>query len=314
MDADGKVQATDRASAVRVRAATAPSPQERLFWIGLACAAVLHAALIVGFTRSSLPRQMGEKSGRPDGISVALVDAADLKSKNTFAEDGAPAGSVAPAQPSQPTPKEAARLHDEQKQKPAPRPSDKAAPERASPPDEAAKQDKVSKDQKQEALAWPIDTQALEQVLPPDQAAKQSDAAAPSKQAAKPPPQQPPQLPQPQLQLSLPDAPMVPGGLSPSFARPAGITRSGENDEFGRRVIRALRQTMPRPAGVLGQVTVRFFLTENGNLVEVRLMRSAGDPILDQNVVFAVKQASFPIPPVGSTLLDRTFLVTYIYR
>ena len=184
-------------------------------------------------------------------------------------------------EPSQPTPKEAARLHDEQKQKPAPRPSDKAAPERASPPDEAAKQDKVSKDQKQEALAWPIDTQALEQVLPPDQAAKQSDAAA--RLQAQPPSRlrsSPRSCRKPQLQLSLPDAPIVPGGLSPSFARPAGITRSGENDEFGRRVIRALRQTMPRPGGVLGQVTVRFLLSENGNLVEVRLMQERGDPII----------------------------------
>ena len=45
-----------------------------------------------------------------------------------------------------------------------------------------------------------------------------------------------------------------------------------------------------------------------------QLVRSSGDPILDQNVVFAARQSSFPIPPAGATLADRTFLVTYIYR
>ena len=115
------------------------------------------------------------------------------------------------------------------------------------------------------------------------------------------------------LLLGLPDASFAPPGRSAAFARPPGITRSGENDEFGRGVVRALRQTMPGST-MLSQVTVRLLLSENGNLIEVRLVRSGGDPILDQNVVFAVKQSNFPIPPVGSTELDRTFMVTYVYR
>jgi TonB family protein len=65
---------------------------------------------------------------------------------------------------------------------------------------------------------------------------------------------------------------------------------------------------------MLSQVTIRLFLSDKGNLVEVRLIRSGGDPILDQNVLFAVKQSNFPIPPIGSTEDDRTFLVTYVYR
>ena len=65
---------------------------------------------------------------------------------------------------------------------------------------------------------------------------------------------------------------------------------------------------------MLGRVTVRMLLSENGNLTQLQLIRSSGDPILDQNVAFAAKQSSFPIPPAGATLADRTFLVTYIYR
>lgn len=71
---------------------------------------------------------------------------------------------------------------------------------------------------------------------------------------------------------------------------------------------------MPSPSGKLGRVTIRLFVSEYGNLADVRVVSSAGDPILDQNVVFAAKQSNFPIPPAGSTLGDRTFLVTYIYR
>jgi len=57
-----------------------------------------------------------------------------------------------------------------------------------------------------------------------------------------------------------------------------GWLRSGENDEFGRGVIRALRQTMPSPNGQLGRVTVKLLLSNTGNLAEVQLVRSAGVP------------------------------------
>ena len=110
----------------------------------------------------------------------------------------------------------------------------------------------------------------------------------------------------------LPDFSFAP--LSAAMARPEGITRSGENDDFGRGVIRALRQTMPAHRGVNGRVSVRLFLNEFGNLAEVQVIRPSGDPVLDQSVAFAAKQSSFPIPPKGSTVVDRTFLVTYIYN
>ena len=71
---------------------------------------------------------------------------------------------------------------------------------------------------------------------------------------------------------------------------------------------------MPRSRGAVGRVTIRLFLSQNGNLEEVHLVKSAGDAHLDQSVVFAAKQASFPIPPTRSTLSDRTFLVTYNYE
>jgi len=103
------------------------------------------------------------------------------------------------------------------------------------------------------------------------------------------------------------------GGGAAAFQRPPGITRSGLNDAFARAVIRALQQTMPQLANTLGRVTVRIFLSESGNVISVTMLAGSKDPSLNQDVVFAAKQTSYPIPPAGSNEADRTFMVTYIY-
>jgi protein TonB len=295
--------------------AIAARPQERSFWIALACAAAVHAALIVGFVRSP-PRQLGEKGGRADGVSVEMVDAADLKSRSTFAEEGALPGSRAPnppAQSAQPSLKEAAHPPEQVKQEVVPRPNDGQVPELVSP-DEAAMRGKAGKEQKQvpENPAWPIDAQGLESGFAQAAQPHEADAPSPPKKAARVVQPQPVPKASLPLQLSLPE--MAPGGSGAAFSRPAGITRSGENDEFGRGVIRALRKTMPYLGSMRGRVTVRFLLSNDGNLIEVRLVRSSGNPRLDQSVMFAVQQSSFPFPPANAPLVDRTFLVTYIYE
>jgi TonB family protein len=247
--------------------------ESRRFWIGVTCAAVLHAALIIGIARSS-DRRVGEPEGSASGISVELVDAADFLSKSTVASpsDPSPTG---PGSVVAPPPLPAA----------VPSPPHAVEPQTAAPP--------------------PIEVEKPSPLSPPAPAKKES--APPAK--AKPKPE-----PSPPLQFDFPDATIAPGGRSAAVMRPPGVTRSGENNEFGRGVIRALRQTMPAPSGILGRVTIRLFLSENGNLADLRLIRSGGDPILDQNVMFAAKQANFPLPPVGATLSDRTFLVTYVYH
>ena len=299
MGADKVARTADRTLAVDRPLAAAASTQENRFWFGLAFVAALHAALIFGVTRSS-PRQIGERSGRPDGISVVLVDEADLRSKNTFREEGASAAPPAIVQPPAPA----------APQPPQPKASEPPAPKQApSPKVEAAPPAPRPLDEQKDARA--IDKGSLDLLAPgPAPAPKQSDPGS----AAKIPPKQEQPQQKPPLQLTMPNIPVAPGDRAAAVARPPGATRSGENDEFGRGVIRALRQTMPSPNGQLGRVTVKLLLSNTGNLAEVQLIRSAGVPGLDQSVVFAVKQASFPIPPGGATLVDRTFLVTYIYN
>ena len=259
--------------------------QERRFWIGAACAALVHAMLVVGFASSYSSRRLGEPDADPKGIAVEIVDASELDSRNSVPvpPDAPPTtGSVAPPQPPQP-----------------PQPEQPPAEAETSPPQPAPAP----------PVPAPKKSTAVETPAEPAEAEPQKKATpktAPAKSATAHRPHDP-------LALSLPDSAMAPMGRSAAFARPPGITRSGENDEFGRGVIKALRRTMPG-SDTLGQVTIRLLLSETGNIVEVQLLRSGADPLMAQNVVFAAKQSNFPIPPAGATVADRTFVVTYIYR
>jgi len=295
MGADEIAQAARRRNAVAKRTLAVRRAQQRRFRIGLACAAVLHAALFVGVGRWASPRQLGEPDASPEGISVDLVDAADLMSRNSMSDppDNPPikTGSVAaPPQPPQP-PQPQQEPPPPAEAEPPPPPVPAPAPTRTPAPKKSAALDKALD------LPYPADQ---------PQAHKQSPKQPPNKSPSEQPYHDP-------LDLSLPDISSAPPGRSTPYSRPPGITRSGENYEFGRGVIMALRRTMPGFT-VVGQVTIRLFLSEIGNIVEVRLVRSSGDPILDQSVLFSAKQASFPIPPAGATVADRTFMVTYVYR
>src|SRR5262245_30538934 len=85
-----------------------PYPQnlpERGFWIGLACAALLHGSLVVGLNRSA-PRHLGERDGSPDAISVEFVEPSALSARAVAAPE---VPTPAPPAPEPPTP--AARAH-----------------------------------------------------------------------------------------------------------------------------------------------------------------------------------------------------------
>ncbi len=71
---------------------------------------------------------------------------------------------------------------------------------------------------------------------------------------------------------------------------------------------------MPQLRDTFGRVTVRITLDMNGNLVKTEVLKPSNVAGLDQNVVFATKQASFPFPPNNAVPADLVFMVTYIYR
>jgi TonB family protein len=271
--------------------------ERRRFWLAVALVAMVHAGLIVGVGRSSAPalRYMGDKGGQPEGISVELVDAADFESKSSIAPE--PAGQ--PGAPAETPP-------------PAAPPPEEPAPQQEPPPAPAETRPKTTTS----AIEQPkFDLPAeLGPLLKPKTGAPAAKQAKEPREPKEPKEKLPPVLERDPLQWTMPAVPQyVPGGRAAAWTRPAGITRSGENDDFGRGVIRALQRTMPS-SDRLGRVTIRLVLNERGNVQSVELVRSGGDPLMDQNVVFAARQSSFPLPPVGATLADRSFLVTYVYQ
>lgn len=318
MSAEHAAPSTGGALAAGSRLVAAARVQDNRFRIAVALAAAVHAALIFGAMRSA-PRQMGERSGRADGISVVLVDAADLQSKNTFREEGAAGNPTRPPVPPAPP----------QQQPERPKAEDAPAPQSQPSPAPATKMTPAPRplDEQKSALQA-IEKHTLDSLSPPTPQQNNTESAPKPQAKADPkaehktehktePKAEPKAEPKPKqsaLDLTIPEISVPPGSRGAGVARPPGITRSGENDDFGRGVIRALRMTMPGHTGQFGRVTVKLLLSSTGNLTEVQLLRSAGIPSLDQSVVFAVKQASFPIPPQGATQVDRTFLVTYIYN
>jgi TonB family protein len=295
MSAEEHVLAADSAYALGRHLPGPRAQRQPVFWLALSCAALAHALLIVGIGRSA-PRYLGDPGGRAGAIDVELVDEAELQSRATgiMPPDPQALPPVPAVQPAQPA-----------AEPPRPEPAPHAAADAA----------------EQAAVLPPTETETPELPSPPDAAAKPAPPkVAPEKQDAAEPVPKPQLKPPEQLDLSVPlgltmrDASSgAPGGAS-SATRPPGITRSGENDRFGRDVIRALKKTMPPPRGIKGRVTIRIFLNERGNIAKVQLVQSGGDRSLDESVMFSAQQASFPFPPDRATLADRTFLVTYIYR
>jgi periplasmic protein TonB len=280
------------------------------FWMWVTAATLVHAGLIVAASLSlsdAARRRIGEADGAPEGLSVEIVDAADLESRNTVKVDPPPSPPPSPQVPPTPPQQQAPPVEQAQPAPPETTPPAPAPEEATSttasiekdttpvPPVEGPAEKPVEKAQPKETKRAKETKEAKE----PPKEAKEKSKAAPDRQA---------------LRLSVPDMPaLIPSGPGSAVARPPNITRSGENDEFGRGVIRALKRTMPQ-VNWLGRVTIRLLLTDKGNIQEVQLMRSGGDPVMDQNVVFAAKQSNFPIPPNGSTVADRTFYVTYVYH
>lgn len=287
----------------------------RGFWIGLAGAAIVHVALLVGFARHA-PRYLGDASGSPDAINVELVDAAELKSLETGTGESPPPGAPTPPPQPQAAP-EPPPPQPEAKQPEAKEPAEKPVPEaKAEQPAEAAPAD-------QPASVLPVEKEKPQPAPPQQESVKEHAQEKQEKQEkkaeAKPQPKKELKPPN-ELDLSLPKEMSMAspyedfGSATSAVGRPAGITRSGANDDFGRGVVRALKKTMPPATGTKGKVTIRLILDERGNIATLKLVQPAGIRDLDDGVMFSAQQASFPFPPQGATVADRTFLITYVYK
>ncbi len=323
--------------------------EDRRFFRFLVVAIALHAMLLIQ-VHTSAPRRLGAAGGADDAISVSLITERDLKGRATV-EDQA-AGLPAPPPPPTPTPQtepaaqpppvpptpDAAAPEAAAPPVPPPPPAAALAPaEQPAPPAElkptlpdeavepAPKQaepkpapeksesekssEQAVKSEKTEEAAKPVEKPEPPQKLKPEEKPAQQK---PKAETQKKPTQRTETA---KLDLTPPaifQAPVGAGGAG--VQRPAGITRSGENDDFARNVIRALQTTMPQLRNTFGRVTVRIELNKNGNLVRTTVVKPSEIAGLDQSVVFATQQSSFPFPPNNAVPADLIFFVTYIYR
>ena len=314
---------------------------DRRFRLALLCAILMHAALFIGVGRSA-QRVIGDEQGSPETISVSLITEADFLSETSVPVSPPPGEqSPAPPQPQQPPPQPQPPLQPEAKPEPTPpvevapwkptiEPTAEPTPAPTPPPQPETQVEATPQPQKLPEIEKEVpNLLSLEGPAPKSTKSEGAETPAATKpepakpDAAKAAPAKPaPPKPKPQktakLDLSTPppsfSAPVGGGGRQAAFSRPPGITRSGLNDAFARGVIRALQQTMPQLRETRGRVTVRILLTENGNVREVQLVTPSPLSQLNQSVVFAAKQTSYPIPPGNSNEADRTFLITYIYN
>lgn len=308
------------------RAGKALLQDNQRFQAGLVIALLLHFVLLVGLNHEARQRRLGAPSGAENAISVSIMTEAELKSLSTV--DDRAAGQPAPPPTPSLTPPQEPTDSPTPKAPEAETPAvAKEAPAAKPPVPEAEKQPPALKpgvgpEPPQEVEASKAEPEAL-----PDKGAKAepapADAAKPAApQAAKPAAQPKTQQAKPQekrsatLDLSLPPPTdfAAPSGAGAGVERPPGITRSGENDAFARGVIRALQRTMPQLSDTHGRVTVRIKLDMNGGLVSTEVLRPSQVAGLDQSVVFATQQSSFPFPPRNAVPADLIFNVTYIYR
>jgi len=339
------VQTADLSTAGATRLSVA-GRRERNFWIALGCAALLHASIFLGVLGSK-PQEVGDPNGDDNAISVSLITEKDLDSRSSAIDPATPPpGQPAEAQPQPPPPQPQAEAQPQPQQEakqeppapdpqppepqeqpkdvpdakdePTPTPPDQVKPEAKAKEQKTAKDEGLTPEESANVLfTLPDMNSANPQSAPEEKKSKSVDTetepakAAPKKTAKK----QQQQKKTASLDLSDPAARVssFTGSGEAAFQRPPGITKSGVNDQFARNVIRALQQSMPQLMDVQGRVQVRILLSESGNVVSVDLVRGATNSSLNQNVVFAARQTSYPIPPVGSNLADRTFLVTYIY-
>lgn len=302
-----------------MREATATAPfdppllgatrDNRTFNVALVFAVGLHALTLIGFV-SARPRQLGDPRGTPEAISVSFVTEADLKARSTVPDTAAgPLAAPAPVtEPAPPAAKEPAAPVAKETAPEPPEPQTQSEPAEISAPEETPK---ASAQQTQGPEPAPAEKKAE-----PDRTPAKTPAEPDKPREANPKPRKPSPTTTAKLDLSAPPVVFAApgGGGGAGVQRPPGITRSGENDAFARGVIRALQATMPQLRETFGRVTVRITLDKNGNLFRTDVLRPSQVAGLDQSVVFATRQTSFPLPPLNANSADLVFIVTYIYR
>jgi TonB family protein len=102
-------------------------------------------------------------------------------------------------------------------------------------------------------------------------------------------------------------------GVAAALSKPSQA-RLGETSPFVRGVIRILKQTMPQLVRKKGVVVVRFIVSDQGMAEAIQVVRSSGQPDLDQVVLQQIQSTRLLVPTKETSELDRLFQITYEYE
>jgi protein TonB len=95
----------------------------------------------------------------------------------------------------------------------------------------------------------------------------------------------------------------------------AAAASPGAANEYARAVIQTLARRKPRAtAGVRGTVRIGFTVARSGVVSEARVLRSSGQPVLDEAALDAVRNAKFPTPPPELAAIELKYEIPYIFR
>jgi len=273
-------------------------------------------ALLLFMLISAPPTEFGSGGSGEDAISVSIISASALDTRDPTA-----ATSVQSA-PAQVAPKDGDDVTDSA-----------AVSEQSRPPEERKERQSTEDAVPDERLAAPV---APAPEIVPDEAPKLTSPPAPLEEA-KVAALEPPPAPEPTKKEEPPtesDSPKpVPetrteGGQTsigaatePSPQAAAASASRGEVFAYGLAVQSALLAVDQREARALvaaskikGTVLVKLVLNGNGALARAEIVKSSGSPQLDEAALLLTRRATYPPPPPGLETSELAYIAPVRFR
>jgi protein TonB len=272
---------------------------ERTLWASAAFVTLLYVAVIAaqlmnlgGFSgiEQELERQRKERMGQGgDSVSVELVPEPDFKAKTEKWRDGA----NQPPNPAPPQPQQQAALPQPPVEQPQPTEQPSEEPAKEEPQEQQDSAEKEQESEKEQSsmpsLEALVDAAAsdLQEKVKEHYDRKQTQQRRPQRQQ---------------------QAMFSGGGM-----QVRGTGAGGKSDAFNKSVIDALLKTRPGPMALWGRVLVTFQITQQGDLLYVRVLHSSGNKAMDDAAVNAIHRAKFTKPPEGLSTEARTYIIDYVF-
>lgn len=308
---DAKPEAVDEATLIgalnadeRIRAGSERG--ERTLWVSAVFVTFLYASLIAAQVMNlgglsaiehELQQQQRERERMGQGadtVSVEIVPEPDFNAKTQKWQDGA----NGPPTPAPPQPQQQAALPQQQvEEQPQQQPEEQKPEEEKAEPEKPQEKEPEKEAEKEHDGGQPT-LPSLEALL--DAAANDLSEQVKAHYDRKP---RRPQRQQQQQQA------MVSGG----GMKVRGVGAGGKSDEFTKSVIDALVKTRPGPVALWGRVLVTFQITQQGDLLYVRVLHSSGNKAMDDAAVNAIHRAKFVKPPPGLSPEARTYIIDYVF-